>query len=121
MPFIVSTHSPQVLSSVSNEHIRIIDPSKQKAIKPSINPYGKQSIVALEDIMNVDSTPPKEVIKETEILEEYLSLIQSGDVSNPKLKIMREELNKVYGSNYKKLLIADMLTNKFKSIQKWYL
>ena len=116
--FIVSTHSPQVLSSVSNEHIRIIDPTTQKAIKPSVNPYGKQSIVALEDIMNVDSTPPKEVVKETELLKEYLDLIQSGDITNSKLITMREELNRVYGSSYNKLLIADMLINKFKSVQK---
>lgn len=59
--FIVTSHSPQVLSSISNEHIRIIDPSKEKAIKPFVNPYGKQSIVALEDIMNADATAPRKL------------------------------------------------------------
>jgi predicted ATP-binding protein involved in virulence len=116
--FIVTTHSPQVLSSMSNKHIRIIDPTKEKAIKPVINPYGKQSIVALEDIMNVDATPPKSVIKETAILKEYLSLIQAGDINNDKLHSMRKTLNKVYGSDYQKLLIADMLINKYKALQK---
>jgi predicted ATP-binding protein involved in virulence len=116
--FIVTTHSPQVLSSVSNKHIRIIDPTKEKAINPITNPYGKQSIVALEDIMDVDSTPPKDVIKETVTLKEYLSLIQAGDINNDKLHNMRKKLNKVYGSNYEKLIIADMLINKHKSLQK---
>jgi len=116
--FIVTTHSPQVLSSISNDYIRVIDPTKEEAIKPFINPYGKQSILALEDIMNVDATAPKDVVKETELLEEYLSLIQIGDIDNHKLNDMREVLNKVYGSDYKKLLIADMLINKHKSLQK---
>jgi predicted ATP-binding protein involved in virulence len=116
--FIVTTHSPQVLSSVSNKHIRIIDPTKEKAINPITNPYGKQSIVALEDIMYVDSTPPKDVIKETVILKEYLSLIQAGDINNDKLHSMRKTLNDVYGSDYQKLIIADMLINKHKSLQK---
>jgi hypothetical protein len=34
--------------------------------------------------MNVDATPPKDVIKETAMLEEYLSLIQAGDINNDK-------------------------------------
>ena len=116
--FIVTTHSPQVLSSVSNKHIRIIDPIKEKAILPFVNPYGKQSIVALEDIMGVDATPSKEIVSETELLEEYLFLIQKGDIRNLKLTKMREELNLVYGADYKKLLIADMLINKHKSLKK---
>jgi predicted ATP-binding protein involved in virulence len=116
--FIVTTHSPQVLSSVSNKHIRIIKPLDNKANKSIINPYGKQSIVALEDIMDVDATPPKDVIKETAILEEYLSLIQAGDINNDKLHSMRKTLNEVYGPSYNKLLIADMLINKHKSLQK---
>jgi predicted ATP-binding protein involved in virulence len=116
--FIVTTHSPQVLSSISNEHIRIIDSSKEKAIKPLVNPYGKQSIVALEDIMNVDATAPKEVVQEVELLEEYLSLVQRGDITNPNLQEMRTKLDEIFGSDYKKLLVADMLINKYKSMQK---
>lgn len=116
--FVVTTHSPQVLSSISNEHIRIIDPSKEKAIKPFVNPYGKQSIVALEDIMNVDATAPKEIVQEIELLEEYLSLVQKKDIANPHLQEMRTKLNEIFGSDYKKLLVADMIINKHKSIQK---
>lgn len=113
--FIITTHSPQVLSSIDNESIRIIDPSLDESIVPNINPYGKQSIVALEDIMNVSSTPPKEIIKEVDILENYLEIINNGDINNPNLKEMRKVLDKTYGENYSKLLIADMLINKYKA------
>jgi len=113
--FIITTHSPQVLSSVHNSNIRTIDPNLEEAIIPNINPYGKQSIVALEDVMYVSSTPPKDVVKEIEILEKYYEIIQNGDINNPKLKEMREILDKTYGENYSKLLIADMLINKYKA------
>lgn len=116
--FIVTTHSPQVLSSIKKDNIRIIKPDQNKAIIPNTNPYGKQSIVALEDIMDVDATPPKEVVEETEILKEYLNIITSGNIDNPKLQDMRTQLDEIYGSNYNKLLIADMIINKFKAKSK---
>ena len=116
--FIVTTHSPQVLSSVKNINIRIIDPTEKEAKVPIVNPYGKQSVVALEDIMNVSSIPPKEVVKEVELLENYLDLVQKGDINHSSLEIMREELNKIYGTDYNKLLIADMIINKFKAKEK---
>jgi len=116
--FIVTTHSPQVLSSVKNINIRIIDPIEKEAKVPIVNPYGKQSVVALEDIMNVSSIPPKEVVKEVELLENYLDLVQKGDINYSSLEIMREELNKIYGTDYNKLLIADMIINKFKAKEK---
>ncbi len=56
--------------------------------------------------MDVDATPPKEVVEETEILKEYLKIISSGDIDNPKLQDMRTQLDEIYGSNYNKLLIA---------------
>jgi len=70
--FIVTTHSPQVLSTVKKENIRLIDSTKTEATKPFVNPYGKESIVALEDIMNVTSLPSKELVKEVGLLEEYM-------------------------------------------------
>ncbi len=116
--FIITTHSPQVISSIKNTNIRIIEPKNEEALIPNINPYGKESVVALEDIMNVSSTPPKSVIKEGELLEEYLNLIYKGDINNQKLSSMRKELEKTYGSDYSKLLIADMIINKFKAQEK---
>ncbi len=116
--FIITTHSPQVLSSVSGHNIRIIDPLQQEAFKTIISPYGKQSIVALEDIMNVDATPPGDVIVEGDLLEDYLMLVQSGEIDDPRLKEMRKHLDHIYGPDYKKLLIADMIINKHKAMNR---
>jgi len=115
--FIITTHSPQVLSSIKNSNIRIIDPINQEARVPIVNPYGKESVVALEDIMSVSSTPPQEVVNETALLREYLSIIQKGDIDNPDLAKMRQELNSIYGTDYNKLLTADMIINKFRALK----
>jgi len=116
--FIVTTHSPQVLSTVKQDSIRLIDSSKSKAVKPFVNPYGKQSIVALEDIMNVTSLPSKSVVEEVKLLEEYMKIINSGDIYNNALATMRQQLNATYGDDYIQLKIADMQINKFKASEQ---
>jgi len=116
--FIVTTHSPQVLSTVKQDNIRLIDSSKSKAVKPFVNPYGKQSIVALEDIMNVTSLPSKSVVEEVKLLEEYMKIINSGDIYNNALATMRQQLNATYGDDYIQLKIADMQINKFKASEQ---
>ena len=113
--FIVTTHSPQVLSTVNQKDIRVIDASKKSASFPFVNPYGKQSIVALEDIMNVSSVPSKNIVEEVGILDEYMKIINSGDINNISLSTMRNKLNKIYGEDYVQLKIADMIINKYKA------
>ncbi len=39
--------------------------------KPFQNPYGKRSVVALEDLMGSRSMPPKEVVEEVGLLNIY--------------------------------------------------
>ena len=115
--FIVTTHSPQVLSTVRNTNIRIIDPTKNEAETPAINPYGRDSIVALEDVMNVSATAI-EVIPEAKLLDSYLEIINRGDIDNPKLASMREKLDSAFGNGDIKLQIADMKISKFRALQK---
>jgi predicted ATP-binding protein involved in virulence len=115
--FIVTTHSPQILSTVKKCNIRVIDPSLTEALIPEVNPYGQASIVALEDIMNVKSIPIA-VVAESRLLDKYLKIINSGDIFNTDLPAMREQLEQVFGVNNQKLMIADMMINKFKALQK---
>lgn len=57
--FIVSTHSPQVLSTLKKEQIRIIgnDGDSYFASQPEYSPYAKSSINALADIFGVNPVP----------------------------------------------------------------
>jgi len=67
--FIVTTHSPQILSTVKKEYIFILENGSMK--QPFQNPYGKRSVVALEDLMDSSSMPPKEVVEEVGLLNIY--------------------------------------------------
>ena len=67
--------------------------------------------------MNVKSTPTA-VVEEAKLLDEYLRVVNSGDIYNEQLPKMRDRLEQVFGINYQKLMIADMMINKFKALRK---
>src|SRR5690606_39003122 len=61
MQFIVTTHSPQVLSTVRRENIRAIglDASgKAVAVTPLARTYGEPSNEVMHSVMMVDPQPP---------------------------------------------------------------
>ena len=110
--FIVTTHSPQLLTTVQKEHIFILKEGKIE--KPFNTVYAKRSMVALEDLMNTNAQPP---LKEVEILDDYLDKIHQGDIESKEVLALRTELNILYGEDYQQLKIADMIINKHKSIK----
>ncbi|MCG9790714.1 AAA family ATPase [Vibrio mediterranei] len=76
--FIVSTHSPLILTTVTSEQIRVLDNdnSKETLLKPEINPYGKISAEALA----IMDTPEKPQLKDNieEMIHKYESLVKEG-------------------------------------------
>jgi predicted ATP-binding protein involved in virulence len=70
--FIVTTHSPQVLSRVHKDDIFILD--SNKVYKPSSNPIGRSSSDILEEVMFVTKRP-KEI---QELSDKYFLLINKN-------------------------------------------
>ena len=91
--FIVTTHSPQVLSHVKAEHIFLLKQNKDNVdiIKPTSS-YGKSSDRQLEDILGVDARPSE--IKED--LHRLFKLIQDMKLKEAK-ELMSELENKIEG------------------------
>lgn len=84
--FIITTHSPQVVSSVKPEHILIID---QGLVIPTQScTYGAETNAILRDIFGV-TRPPNDA---TEKLTTYLNYINSGKGTSKKAKALRAEL-----------------------------
>ena len=81
--FIVTTHSPQVLTTVKNQNIRILVEENGGIVAKDVlqDAYAKESRTALEDIMNVRSRPPSTVAK---TLEENQYLIEKGEIDSTK-------------------------------------
>ena len=106
--FIVSTHSPQVLTTVRKENIRVIewDAGKAFARVPVHETYAQESRTTLEDVLGVHSRPPLDI---TERLRRYLGLVENGRETTPEVITLRGELEKELGAGDSQLQLADML------------
>jgi len=78
MQFIVTTHSPQVLSTVSSEHIRVLGEidGMHKAAKPDFSPLAHESGDALAKVMGTQREPELEIQDE---IRRYELLVRNGD------------------------------------------
>lgn len=104
--FIVSTHSPQVLSSIEPHNICLLDNGRCLPYEGST--YGAESSRILEEVFGISlraNTAAKTA------LDAYLQLIQNGDYGSPKARELREQLDTwLYGDPI--LDSADMLIRR---------
>ncbi|WP_044406085.1 AAA family ATPase [Thiomicrospira microaerophila] len=97
--FIVTTHSPQVLSTVPRESIRVLSEFNGEMIaeEPKAHSYGEPSNDVLEAIMGVDPQPP---IAEKQSLDRLTELVDQGDYASEEAKnlssLLQEKLNKAH-------------------------
>jgi predicted ATP-binding protein involved in virulence len=91
--FIITTHSPQILSHVSAEHIFLLlqKNNNMEIIKPTES-YGKNTDRILEDILGVESRPLK-IKKE---LHQLFQLIQKKDLDKAR-ELMNKLENEIEG------------------------
>jgi len=86
--FIISTHSPQILSHVKAEHIFILQPKKDNIfVSKPVESYGRNTDRQLEDILGVSSRP--ENIKEE--LHKLYMFIQKQEFEKAKKLISKLE------------------------------
>jgi predicted ATP-binding protein involved in virulence len=99
--FIITTHSPQVLSEVQKDEFFILDDGK--IFQPATSPLGKDSNSILEEIMDT-SIRPLEVQK---LIDEFFSFINIGEF---------EEASKIKQKLIKKLDKMDSVFLKANSL-----
>lgn len=106
--FIVTTHSPQVLTTVHCECIRMLKVEKGVvvAVTPAHETYAQESRTTLEDVFDVHSRPPLEINKK---LHKYLNLVESEEDTSTTAFSLRQELETVLGDGDPQLQLADML------------
>ncbi|MGG6177510.1 AAA family ATPase [Pantoea allii] len=122
LQFIISTHSPQVLSTVSSESIRILEESedelgelKIKAIKPRYQTRGLTNSDALLYGMKTDPTPP---VKEVEWLNQYKILIELNEFDSSDAQELREKLDEHFGVEHPLIQECDELISLMKFKRK---
>ena len=112
MQFIVTTHSPQVLSTIPSEHIRLlttnIDGETIAAI-PLAESYARSNADVLETVMHVDSMPE---VKESPDLKRYNDMIEQGDLQASEAKDLRKKLEETLGTNHPVLMQLDAVKRR---------
>lgn len=107
--FIVSTHSPQVLTTVKRENIRILtqeDDGTWSADMPDEETKGVESSTTLNDVMGVNQVPP---VPEAGWRNDYTALIENGTYESDGGKELRDKLVTLYGAQHPIILDFDRL------------
>jgi predicted ATP-binding protein involved in virulence len=117
--FIVTTHSPQVLTTVNRENIRILaqdSDGQWSSEKPKEETKGVESSSAMNDVMGVNQVPP---VAESAWRNDYTALIENGTHESPEGRELRDKLVALYGFQHPIILDFDRLIRfqAFKSKQ----
>ncbi|UZD94788.1 AAA family ATPase [Pseudomonas corrugata] len=91
--FIVSTHSPQVLTTVNREQIRIIHKDEQAgwiSEQPATSPLAQESGDALASVMDVNTRPPMAILQTARAYEQ---LFREGASEGSEAKKLKKELD----------------------------
>lgn len=101
--FIVTTHSPQVLSSVEAESIRVLDGTEVRHVEYSA---GLRSDIVLEKILGTRSEPNLTINKN---LNAYMKLVEEGSGESVEARRLREKIDEELGgiANVPRLADAD--------------
>ncbi len=107
--FIVTSHSPQVISTVPMECIRIIKDGRIYAAPPGTDGAEAQRI--LEDVFHVRSRPDTEKARN---LDEYLRLVDERQWESPRALELRRKLDDWSKGQEPRLLDADLQIENMK-------
>jgi predicted ATP-binding protein involved in virulence len=107
--FIVTTHSPQVLTTVERASIRVLAQDADgnwSASMPDEETKGVESSTAMNDVMGVNQVPP---VPEAEWRDDYTALIENGVHDTEEGQQVRAKLVARYGEQHSIILDFDRL------------
>ncbi|NET25884.1 MAG: AAA family ATPase [Okeania sp. SIO1I7] len=111
--FIITTHSPQVVSQIKPNSVYILEKIDDNVIlKHPSSSFGRDSNRILEDLMKVPERPQK--IKEK--LMELFRLIDSGNLESARK--LRLEIEKEIGTDEPEFVRADILMRRREILKK---
>ncbi|EIX6435537.1 AAA family ATPase [Salmonella enterica] len=103
LQFIVTTHSPQVLSTVKRESIRLLEQDESgngQALTPLGATYGEPSNDVLQSVMQVDPQPP---VAEKVDLDKLTALVDQGKYDEPATRQLMDALKAALGESHPQL------------------
>lgn len=104
--FIVTTHSPQVVSTVKPESLRVIDwDGEQAKLVPVDFSLGAESQQMLTEVLGVQPRSPVEIVQQ---LQEYQQLVADNQWTSPRALELRRRLDEWGAEHEPELLRLDM-------------
>lgn len=110
--FIVTTHSPQVLSTIHRDNIRVL--GVDSALPPLAMTYGEPSGDVMHSVMAVDPQPP---VREKRHLDKLTELVDEGHYASARSRRLFALLNKRLGANHPQLLTLQRNIRRMKALQ----
>jgi len=112
--FIVTTHSPQVLTTVKKESVRLLKEKMDSGSgkpslvveMPEIQPKGTASSDVLAWLMDIDPVPD---VQESNWLSNYKAFIQSNEYMSESASELRKKLELHFGKNHQAIAECDRL------------
>lgn len=106
--FILTTHSPQVLSTVNSESIRMLqhDGEQWYAEQPDEQTSGGESSYIMATVMGASEIPDSEITRK---MNDYIVLIEEGKWDSDVALKLRSELDNHYGSMHPRISDCDRL------------
>jgi predicted ATP-binding protein involved in virulence len=102
--FIVTTHSPEVLTTVESRQIRILQ--EGKCYGAPAGALGAESSRLLQTVLGLKNLRPP--LNEVNELNEYLELVYTGRWKDPRAVALRQKLDQLYQGEEPALLDADL-------------
>jgi len=110
--FIVTTHSPQVLSTIHSRHIRLLGKNKEGqyvAAQPMAQSYGRSNADVLQSVMHIEPMPK---LDETALLNEYQHWVEQGDLSDQAGAEKKQQLIDSLGADHPELVRLSMVKRR---------
>jgi len=118
LQFILTTHSPQILSTIKRDHIRVIGKNIEDEViapMPINETLAHPSTDVLESVMKVSSIPKLPITNE---LDQYRKLVEQGDLKSEsiitKIDSLKSILEKELGSQHPEMIKLDMVLRRRK-------
>ena len=106
---VLTTHSPQVATTVPSASLKILAQSRLYAATPGTE--GAEAQRLLEDVFGVNSRPDVPLARE---LDEYLRLVDQRQWDTPKARDLRAKLDAWSQGNEPRLVDADLQIENLK-------
>lgn len=114
---VLTTHSPQILTTVARESIQVLTSKHElKPLPSDVGTLGAESSQLLEEVFGTNLRPAK--VESVQSLRTYLKMIEAGKAKTPEAINLRQNLEKDLGKHDNDLLTSDIRASQLEMLKR---